>query len=76
MAQALEAEGHHGVASVVKLLDAVDPLVTVEHSTSLDAVIAREGTDNPAGWLELRAVFGQDEVASAPEADALPAPSG
>jgi hypothetical protein len=60
-AQALEAEGHHGVSSVVRILDAVDPLVEVSATTNLDAVLRKVQRGEDPSWLELKSVFGQNE---------------
>ena len=59
VAKALEAEGHHGVASVVKILDAAEPLVTVEATTTVDTVLQKIQRGEDPTFMELHAVFGE-----------------
>jgi hypothetical protein len=76
VAQALVAEGHNGVANVVRILDAVEPLAVVEHTASLNTVLGKIQAGEDPTWLELRAVYGSDAELSASPAHALPAQTG
>ena len=73
-AASIDPEG--GVAGAnlaLRTLDAIDPLVTVEATTSMDEMLAKVQRGEDPTWSELRAVFAPDSGVSAAEAGALSA---
>jgi hypothetical protein len=82
MATALDPEGGSAGANVaLRVLDAVDPLVSVEATTTTwDTVYEKLKRGEDPTFKELKAVFREGNPPSggesAPDADALPAQTG
>jgi len=74
IATALDPESGVGGANVaLRVLDAIDPMVSVEATTSEAQLIAKVQRGEDPTWSELRAVFAPDPGVTAAEAEALSA---